>query len=178
MAIQSLYEISAWNAKITGDTSLTPPGVDFTPNGIITELNLPTLERDMDTTKRAGELGIIPRPKFFNELEVTFTVKALYAQFLEALARGMTKSMTITATTCLQSDTALKAYIVVLRGFISSLPLGSLSADGLEAEVTMMCNYFSTTIDTNIIIYDPRNFVYSINGTNLFADMKTMIDAT
>lgn len=175
MAIQSLYEITHWNAVIIDAGSPTPP--DVSPAGVITDLTLPTLEREVDTTKRAGELGVVPRPKFFNEMELTFTVKSVFSTFLNALAKGMQTSYTIRATACLEPDTgAIIPYIVESKGFTTALPLGGLSEDGFEAEYTMMAWYLSLTLGSFTLIYDPRNYIYSINGVNLFANAKAIIE--
>lgn len=175
MPVQSLYNISHWNAKIIQD--VTPVVPNLIPKGIITDLSMPTLEREMDTTKRAGELGAVARPKLFNELEMSFTMVSVFREMLEALTRGMQKSFTLEATACIEPDTgAVLPYIVSAKGFVSSMPFGDLSPDGFESEITMMCYYMSATLGTTAIIYDPRNYVLSLNGTNLFADVKTIID--
>lgn len=175
MPIQSVYEVAHWNAIIDSDNAT--PANKVLPKGVITDLTLPTLERDVDTTKRAGELGVVPRPKFFNEMEMSFSVKAVFKEMIEALARGMQTSYTIKATACLESDSGVpKPYIIEAKGFTTGFPLGELSADGLEAEYTFMAFYLKLTLDTTIIIYDPRNYIYSIGGTNLFAAVKDVID--
>jgi phage tail tube protein FII len=173
MTAASIYEVSHWNMMILEDGT---PITSIKPQGIITDLTLPSLERDMDTTKRAGELGVVPRPKFFNEMELSFTIKSYFEDFLESLAKGMQTAITIRAVTCIESDAGVpSAYVVESKGFVSSLPFGDLSADGLESEITFMAFYLKATLGTSTIIYDPRNYVYSINGTNVFDAEKTML---
>lgn len=170
--VQSLYELSNWNARIIlADDSIEQP------SGIITDLTLPTLEREMDTTKRAGELGVVSRPSYFSEVELSFTIKNTYAGFFEALVTGMNQSITLEANTCIIPDTGTPtAYVVSGKGFVSSLPLGDLSADGMEAEITMMCWYVTADLGGVAMIYDPRNYILSLDGTNLFAGIKDVIE--
>lgn len=174
MAAQSIYSITHWNAIAIKDPAT--PASAIKPQGVITDLTLPTLERDVDTTKRAGELGIVPRPKFFNEMELSFTVQAYYKEFLLALAEAMQVAYTLRVNVCLENDAgAITPYVVEAKGFVTSLPFGDLSADGLESEVTFMAYYLKATLDTTIIIYDPRNYIYSIGGVNLLDAEKTAL---
>jgi len=171
---QSLYDVNHWNATVFFDGT-----TDITANlkGVITGLTLPTLERDFDTTKRAGELGVVPRPRQFNEVEASFTVKSVFREFLEALARGMASTLMLTATSCIEDDAGnVIPYVVRVRGFVSSFPFGELSDEGLESEVTMMCYYVEVTLGTFSLIFDPRNYVFSVGGVNIFDNVKTIID--
>lgn len=173
----SVYEISHWNASLFFDAPGTTTDITANLKGIITGLTLPTLERDFDTTKRAGELGAVARPKTFNEVETSFTVKNLFREFLEALSRGVVNTIQLKATTCIQADDGtVTPYVVTVKGFVSSLPFGDLSDDGLETEVSMMCHYVEVVYSTFALIYDPKNYIYSINGVNLFENVKTVID--
>lgn len=173
--LQSLYEISHWNMTLIDAASPTPP--DVKPSGIVTDLDLPMLTMAFDTTKRAGELGIVQRPKYFEETELTFTVKSVFKELIEALAKGFRTSYTLKATACLEADNGtVKPYVIESKVFTGEMPFGGLSADGLEAEYNLKPYYVKATLDTTIIIYDPRNYVFSINGTNLYTNIKTVID--
>lgn len=174
----SLFEIHHWNAKLEYDTAGTEDDITANLKGIITDLSSPVLEREFDTAKRAGELGVVPRPTFFNEVEISFSIRAIFEDFLRACVTGTSRSVTLTATACLEADdNTTQPYRFICRGFVSSLPFGDLSEGGLEAEITMMCHYLSVTLgSTFTMIYDPRNYVLSIDGTNLFANVKTVID--
>lgn len=176
MAIQSLYEIVHWNATIIDATSPTIP--DVLPKGVITELELPKLIRDMDTTKRAGELGIVARPKHFNELELTFNAKAIFDTLATALAKMMQVSATIKLTACVTSDAGVTTpYIVKAKGFISELDLGKMSDNGYESSYKMMAYYLDISLGTTYtLIYDPRNYAFTLNGTNIFSAIKDIID--
>jgi phage tail tube protein FII len=174
MAIQSLYEIIHWNATII-DTN--PIIDDVLPKGVITELELPKLMREMDTTKRAGELGIVPRPKHFGELALSFKAKAIFDTFATALTKMMQTSATIKLTACITSDAGVTIpYTVEAKGFISELELGTLSDNGFESSYKMMAYYLSIDLDTYTLIYDPRNYLFTLNGVNLFASIKDVID--
>lgn len=165
-------EIQHWNAKI-----LDIANAQVNLKGIITEISAPTLERDFDTEKRAGEAGVNPRPKFFNEVEVSITIRKLFPTFLKAVMEAVNSPITLTASTIIENETTNvnEVYTWFIRGYYSSLPLGDLSADGLEAEITLMANYLEISYGTLAVIYDPANYIYSINGTNLFASIKTSL---
>jgi phage tail tube protein FII len=177
MAI-SLFEITHWNAKLEYDTSGTDNDISANLKGIITDLSSPILEQEFDTAKRAGELGIVPRPKFFNEIEVSFTIRGVFDDLLKALVTGTSRTVTLIATACIEEDdNTNKAYQFICKGFISSLPFGDLSEDGLEAEISMMCYYLEIKLGTSFaMVYDPRNYLLSIGGNNLFAGVKSVID--
>lgn len=171
--VQSLFEIAHWNAKITYGTVPTEVAL----KGVITDLTAPTLEREFDTAKRAGELGVVPRPKYFNEVEISFTVRNIFKELITGLVTGTARSITLTATACIEADdNSVEAYQIVAKGFVSSLPMGDLSEDGYESEVTMMCYEFTANLGDFTMVYNPRNYVLSINGTNLFEDIKDVID--
>jgi phage tail tube protein FII len=171
---QSIFELVHWNAKfISSDT--TPTTVK--PSGIITDLTLPTLTREMDDTVRAGELGVVSRPKKFGELAVSFNVKSYDEDLYEILLTGMSQYLTMEATTCMSTDAGVvTTYKVECKGFVNELPLGELSEDGFESEVSMMCYYLKTTFGSKVSIYDPRNYVLSIDGTNLFSGIANILD--
>jgi len=178
MTSTSIYEITHWNAALLFEDTDPQDNISAPLKGIITDLTAPILEREFDTTKRAGELGVVPRPKFYNEVEISFSVRNIYKDFLEALVKGTQRTLQITSTACIESDAGVvEAYEYICKGFVSSLPFGDLSEDGLEAEITMMCHYTQIKLGTTLdIIYDPRNYVLSIGGTNLYAGVKTIID--
>jgi phage tail tube protein FII len=165
----STPEIQHWNATLL-DVNNAPINL----KGIVTELTAPTLERDFDTDKRSGEIGVVPRPKFFNEVEVSFTVRRVFPAFSKALLEAVNKPLTLQCNTIIEnSDGSNNMYSWFIRGYHSSIPLGDLSADGMEAEVSLMAHYLSLTFGTLTLVYDPVNYVYSINGVNLFADIKS-----
>jgi phage tail tube protein FII len=172
--IQTLQPTVHWNAIFT-TTDTTP--VVVKPSGIITDLTLPSLTREVDDTVRAGELGVVPRPKKYGELEVSFTLAAIFDTLHQTLVKGTNQTLIMEAVTCVIPDSgAAVAHKVECRGFVTELPLGELSEDGYEAEITMMCWYLKVTMGTKITIYDPRNYVLSVDGTNLFASVATIID--
>lgn len=177
MAVQSIYEITHYNFSIL----LPPvaPATEPTPlalNGVATDVTLPELVREVDTTKRIGELGLVPRPKTYNELELSFTIKAIFEGLLTALIEGSVASYQVEMTTCLQNDDGtIIPYTLLGDGYFTSIPFGQLGSDGLESEVTMMLWKMQVNIDDTEIIYDPRNYILSVNGTNRYANVKTII---
>lgn len=162
-------EIQHWNATIL-DINNAPVNL----KGIITELTSPVLERDFDTEKRAGEAGVVPRPKFFNEVEVSFTVRRIFPAFSKAILEAVNVPITLQCNTIIENSSGTNdVYSWFVKGYPSSVPLGDMSADGLEAEKSLMCHYVSVTYGTFSMVYDPVNYIYSINGVNLFASIKS-----
>lgn len=175
MPVQSLYEIIHWNATIIDAT--TPTIADVKPQGIITELELPKLVREVDTTKRAGESGTVPRLKFWTDMEMSFNCKATFKEMSTALAKMSHISGTVKLTACLTDDANVTtAYIVECKGFITEFDVGKFSDNGYEATYKMAVYYLKATLGTFILISDPRNYIFSINGTNLLANIKDTID--
>lgn len=161
-------EIQHWNATIL-DINYSPVKL----NGIVTEVKAPKLERDFDTEKRAGESGVIARPKFFNEVELSFTVKRIFPNFVKAIMQAVNLPLTFQCNTIIESATGVnEVYSWYAKGYPSSLPFGDLNADGMDSEVTLMCSFLSCTYGTFTMVYDPANYVYSINGSNQFNDIK------
>lgn len=170
--VLSLYEVTHWTAVITHST----PTQTVRGDGIITDLELPELERETDTEKRAGEAGVVPRPMYFNEMVATFTIRNIFEDLLTALKIGLTSSIDLVATACIQADSGtVTPYKVSCKGFITTHPFGSLSADGLESEFEMSCWYVEAVLGTNTLRYDPRNYWLGDGTTNNLANVKSVI---
>lgn len=166
-----MLEIQHWNATLL-DINNAPVNL----KGIITELSSPVLERDFDTEKRAGEAGIVARPKFFNEVEVSFTIRRIFPAFTKAILEAVLLPITLQCNTIIESESGTNGvYSWYIKGYPNSTPLGDLSADGLEAEISLTCHYVGVTYGTFSMIYDPVNYIYSINGVNLYASVKTSL---
>lgn len=165
----SVPEIQHWNLKI-----LSINNILVNLKGLVTEVTAPKLTRDFDTTKRAGEAGIVARPKFFSEVEMSFTVKRVTIEALKALTEAVSLPVTIQCSTILEKDGGTRdVYLWNVKGYPSEVPFGDLSEDGLESEVTIMAHYVAATLGTYSLIYDPVNYIYSINGVNLYDGIKT-----
>lgn len=162
-------EIQHWNATLL-DINNAPVNL----KGIVTEVTSPVLQRDFDTEKRAGEAGIVARPKFFSEVEVSFTIRKVFPAFTKAIMEAVNAPITLQCNTIIENANGTNdVYSWFVRGYPSSTPLGDLSADGLESEKTLMCYYVSLSYGNLSMIYDPINYNYSINGVNLFASIKS-----
>lgn len=167
-------DVTAWNCRLL-DINNAPTST----KGLITEVTAPNFERDFDTTKRAGEMGIIPRPRHFNEMEVSFTVKkiskALARALLEAIGT-VNKTVSLQCTAIVDTDASTReVYLWTAKGYMSSAPLGNLSADGIDAEFTLMLTTLDLSFGDFTLTYDPANYIYAINGVNLWANIKTQI---
>lgn len=172
--IAGIKAIQHWNLTLSDDDNTT---TDVRTTGIITDLDLPELTTDFDTDLRAGELGVVSRPKRLTDLDLSFTAVYPSQELMAAVARSKTIPATLRATVCVENDgVSPVAYIVEGKGYNETMPLGGLSADGIEMEYTFKLYYLTLTLDSFTLIYDPRNYIFSINGTNLYASVKTIID--
>jgi phage tail tube protein FII len=169
-----IADVSAWNAKIL-DINNAPINL----KGLITDVSSPMFEREFDTSKRAGEPGVIPRPKNLKEIEVSFTVKKVSRELIKALMEGVfsyNKQLTFQASAVVDSLSGLREmYVWTAKGYVSKSPFGNLNADGIEAEFSIMATYLEATFGTDTFKYDPVNYDGSINGVNQWADLKTSI---
>lgn len=163
-------DIQAWNVALL-DINNAPISVA----GLATEMSLPTLTREFDTDKRAGESGVVSRPKFFDAMEATIKLMSTSEEFEIAMLSNVAKPITLQLkASAADTVTGITVpYVVSLRGYFSEYPLGDLSDMGMEQEITIAVSYLSKVFGTNTMIVDPKNYIYSINGVNLWAGVKT-----
>jgi len=160
-----------WNATLTSIASLNQ-----SLKGIITDVSSDGLQRDFDTAIRAGEMGVVPRPRHFGEFSVSFTAVKFSQGIIKTLWEAVNDRVTLTANAIIGSDAGTnEAYQWSVKGYPSALPLGDLGEDGLSSEFTLMCDYLSISYGTFALIYDPKNNIYSVNGTNLQASVNTLL---
>ena len=168
--------INDWLVKILDfDANETP--VSF----ICSEFNGGELEREFDTDPRAGEAGVVPRPMKFGEIEVTMTVKMVTKEILDVINTGIKNPISFQLSAATSDDNGvITPYVYTVKGFVSKIPFGDISADAsFEAEFTIKATYINQTIGTGAgqfeLIYDPKNYLYSVNGVNQLADIKTSL---
>jgi phage tail tube protein FII len=168
-------DVTAWNGRLL-DIYNNPLNL----KSLITEIKAPSIEREFDTTKRAGEPGIIPRPKYIKEIEVSFTAMKMSSGLLRSLLEGVGdygKTVTLQATAIIDSDTTSSSYIWTTKGCVSKAPLGNLGADGIEAEFSIMATQIDLQFGNEFSLsYDPKNYMYVINGVNIWANIKASIN--
>lgn len=167
----AVRDIQAWNVSML-DINNAPVAMA----GLATELELPTLEREFDTDKRAGESGIISRPKHFSEVECSFTLMSISEEFMSAILQNVAKTVTFNfSAAALDSAGASAVYSLAMRGFYNSLPFGNIDDVSSEIEIGFNVNFFTFTFGAQTMTYDPANYIYSVNGTNLLANIKTTL---
>lgn len=165
----AVRDIQAWNIKLL-DITNTP----ISGKGIATEVELPEISREFDQDIRAGESGVINRPKYFKEMESTIKFMSMSEEFFKAIAENVAKPITLSLTAS-AADTITGAtvpYSVNMRGYYGTLPLGSFSEDGMEGEISLMVNYISLNFGSNTLVVDPANYIYAVNGVNMFESIK------
>jgi phage tail tube protein FII len=168
--------IQDWTANI-----LDIAEVPIALNSIITDLDCGGLERNFDTTRRAGEPGVVARPQGFSEIEVSFTAKILTKEFIKAWAEGVTTPISLQLTAALNDGAGvLIPYSFTATGYTMNISFGAFSDSEIEGEYSMMATKITQSVGATGVgqfnlIYDPRNYIYSINGVNQLAGIKTML---
>lgn len=164
-------DIPAWVVSITDSGGTNT----FKLIGTATDVQSPTLERAGDQTKRAGESGVIFRHTYFEQMELSCSIRRVHAEVLNYLNSGI-DTITMTAIAAVANDSGtLITYSWEAVGY-TNLPFGLLNADGFEAEISMMVNKLTVNINTDTHIIDPANFEVSYNGTNKLQNVKDIID--
>jgi P2 family phage contractile tail tube protein len=168
----AVRDIQAWNVKLL-DINNNP----VSGSGLVTEFSLPVLSREFDTDKRAGEAGVVSRPKFFTEMEATIKIMSTSEEFEIALLQNVAKPITLQLSASAAETTtgATVPYVVSMRGYFSEYPLGDFSDTGMECEITFLANYVSKTFGSNTVVIDPANYIWSINGVNVWQGIKDQL---
>ena len=166
----SARQIKDWLATII-DRDGTPTDTQ----GIATELNLPSLEWDFDDDKRAGAYGTISYPLAPGSVEASMTFMGMSPELHDAIISSIGGELTLQldgAAEDIESGNSIR-YQVVMRGAVAQIPFGSFTAqENAEFEFAMRVNYIKRTFGSSVMIYDPRNWEFSINGRNLLQSKK------
>lgn len=156
-------------------TVLDNDGKPTDTQGIATELDLGSLEIEHDTDKRAGAYGVTALPQTPNEMEVTISTIGMTEELHNALLSAVKGEISLQFNGVEEDPEkgSSKAILIVLRGSISSLPFGSYSAqENAEFEFNMMINYINRLWGNSRFIYDPRKYLWEVNGVNLLQAKK------
>lgn len=160
--------ITFWNLNVTNSESVTAMAE-------VTDLSLPNISREFDTDRRVGYAGVISIPKGFGEMDLSFTTKKVTKGFYNIITSLGEVNFNFTGID--QGSTSFDTHLVVCSGFCEQIPLGEFSAsDGGTYEVTAKINRIETYINgDSIMIFDPKSYIYTVNGVNQFANIKTAL---
>lgn len=164
------YHIKDWTATIL-NTNNQPTSLQ----GMVTEADLPDIEREYDTEKRAGLPGVVSFPMGWGEMESTITLRNVSEGFFDAIASTVNGELSLQLTGIAENSetNATVSYLCTVRGSVMSMPMGSFSAqESAEFELGIKVNYVSRALGASTFIYDPRNFIWSVNGVNLLEARK------
>ncbi|MEO0842643.1 MAG: phage major tail tube protein [Cyanobacteria bacterium J06643_5] len=159
-------------------TVLDNEGKPTDTQGIATELDLGSLEIAHDTDKRAGAYGVVALPQTPDEMEVSVSTIGMTEELHNALLSGVSGEISLQFNGVEENPEVgtSKGIVIVLRGSIGSIPFGSYTAQSnAEFEFTMMVNYINRLWGTSRFIYDPRNYLWEVNGKNLLAAKKAAL---
>lgn len=158
--------VNYWSLRVANDSAIVG-------NADVTSLELPTITRTFDTDRRIGYAGIVPIPTGFDELSLTFTTKAVDNTFLTVLSS--IESVNFVFTGLEQDSTSGVNKIVVLcSGFVENLPMGNFSDNGSEYEFTAKISRIELVYNgDSVLVFDPKNYIYSVNGYNQFVNIAS-----
>lgn len=159
-------------------TGLDANGTPTSTQGIVTDVDLGELEFAFDNDKRAGAYGVVSRRLTPDEYEVTFSTVGMTQELHNLLVGGVNSEISFQLS-AIDEDTETGAIIpikIVMRGAVSSIPFGSYTPqNNSNWDIGFMVNYIDRKWGDSTFIYDPRNFIWSINGKNLLADRKAAL---
>lgn len=164
------YIIKDWTA-----TLLNANNQPTSLQGMVTEADLPDIEREYDTEKRVGLPGVVSFPMGWGEMESTITLRNVSEGFLDAIAGTVNGELSLQLTGIAENTEtgSMVSYFCTVRGSVMTMPMGSFSAQEVaEFELGIKVNYVSRTLGNSSFIYDPRNFIWSVNGVNLLESRK------
>lgn len=169
----TVYGIKDYNLLV-----LDANGNPTSTQGMITELNLPNLERTFDDDQRSAAMGKTSYAQGFDVLEASFTIKGITPALEDAIFGSVNGNVSFQISAVAEGDDgSILSYILVLRGKIMTLPTGgSLNpGENRESEVGMRCNYISRTFQTSTLVIDFINNQYIVNGVDLWAARRAIL---
>ena len=172
MAINS-YIVRDWTATI-----LDAANKLTNLQGMVTGIDLPDIERDYDTEKRVGLPGVVSFPMGWTDMESSVSFRNMTEGFLEAIQGTVDGELSLQLTGIAEnSETGtVMSYLSLIRGSVMTLPMGSFSAQEVtEFELGIKVNYISRSLGASNFIYDPRNFIWSVNGVNRLEARKQIL---
>lgn len=143
--------------------------------GIATTIDLGEIEFEFDDEKRAGQSGVVSRRLTPNAIETSVTTLGMSQELHDVLVGSVNGEISFQLTASDEdAETGLIIPVkIVLRGAVSTIPLGSYNPQAnSEWEFGMMANYVERKWGDSTFIYDPRNFIWSLNGKNLWQARK------
>ena len=144
--------------------------------GVIKELNLPVLEKDIRMQENAGltrpvDLGL------FKELKIEFTMQQLSAAVPAWLATGRELDSPLIFKAGILEGAETKEFLSSAKGLITKYELPSLGPKvELEAKLEIALNFFSVTFNgEQLMLFDTENAVAVINGVDLLAETRSAL---
>jgi P2 family phage contractile tail tube protein len=157
---------------------LSSDGTPTTTQGLVTKVDLPVIEREFDSDARSGFPGIVSYAQGFKEMECSLTLKGVSRTLEDALLASINGEVSLQLSAAAESDDgSILAYIVTMRGSVMQLPTGLSLTPQENAETTfsMRVNYYARTFGGSTFVYDPRNNVFSVNGTDYLLAKRTAL---
>ena len=143
--------------------------------GMVTDVKLPPLELNFDTDARSGMIGAIPLPQYFSSLEMSFTMQSFTYNAIAELANMLNGGCELSLNGCgkLHDGSGTVNVAINCKGFVGKgFGFNFPAQSSANSEFNIMLNYYkqfySDGISNTTIIYDPHNFILSVDGTNIY----------
>lgn len=157
--------------------------------GIVTKLNPPRIVSEFDKTQKAGEIGIVPVFTGFKEMEMSCDVVSYNEDFYELIWLGATKWITarlrVIGTDYLNAEARLEMVATIKT---QETPVIQKLSQGVESDTitfsvrAIILNEIESPVPpataetkTELLKFEPANYVYSIKGTNTLESVKTFL---
>ncbi len=149
---------------------------------MVTNVSIPYLERSFDTDARAGLPGLIPLPLGWNNQELTFTLQSFSQEIIKKIAGKINSLIKMQLNGCGLRHTDQTVLNVVFKGngfLAQSLGMDLQAQSSATSEYRIMLNKYELVIsdgtNTTTVIYDPMNYVLSVDGVNTLEDQGQAI---
>lgn len=170
-ATSDLFYIPQYCLSVVGDTD------KILLQGMVTDVTLPPLELNFDTDARSGMIGAIPLPTYFNTMEMSFTLQSFSHKAIKELTGALHggAEINLNGVGKKHDGSGTVNVAIICKGFVGKgLGMNLSAQQSATSEYNIMLSYYkqfySDGANNTIVIYDPHNFILSIDGVNIFEE--------
>lgn len=144
--------------------------------GIVKELNLPAIEKEVRSQENAG----LTRPidmGFFKELKLDFTIQQINPALPAWLAVGKFVNTPILFKAAVKHGADSKAFLGAAKGIINKYEYPKFAPKSeVEAKCEIMLTFFSAAFDNQeFMLFDTENMIAIIDGVDYLAKIRSQL---
>ncbi|MGB1763792.1 phage major tail tube protein [Alloalcanivorax xenomutans] len=147
--------------------------------GVVSEVTLPTLERNMQEFRGGGMNAPVETDHGMNLMELSWKAGGMVRQVLEQFGACGVNDVGLRFAGAYQEDATCKvsAVEVIVRGRHKTINPGAAKpGDDTEWEMTSSLAYFQMVIDGDVVVeIDPLNFVETVNGVDRLEEQRAAL---